>query len=341
MNARHWSMALVLALVAVPAAAETAKTRGSSSDERSVGSRHHSSSPSRPAPPSAVSRGSGSGSPPATEAQGRHPRAGSGHGFRSPSGRRYYPYSYSYYSPYRFYGYGYGGFPYFDLYYGSGSYGWPYYYGGPYAGGYYSRYGYRGDYGSVRVLVDPSETRVYVDGSYAGMADEYDGLFQRLHVSPGRHELTLKLDGYQTHRMRVYVPYDGTLKLHHDMARGQGDESFEDLAGDRGAEGPRADLRERYDGARDDDADERYSPRDERRPARDERTGTLQLDVLPEGASIYVDGVFRGTGRSLRRLELSAGSHRVEILHPGMRTFERDVNVEEGESEDLEIELER
>lgn len=339
MNARYWSMAMVLALAALPAAAETAKPRGSSSEERSVGSRHHSSSPSRPAPPSAVSRGSGSRPSAATEAQSRHPRAGSGHGFRYSSGRGHYPY-YPYYSRYRpyGYGYGYGGFPYFDFYYGYGSYGWPYYYGGPYAGGYYGHSGYRGDYGSVRVLVDPSETRVYVDGSYAGTADEYDGLFQRLHVSPGRHELTLKLDGYQTHRMRVYVPYDGTLKIHHDMARGQGAESFEDMAGDRGDDDLRAELRE---GERHAYGDPRNDDVAERRPAREEQTGTLRLDVLPEGASIYVDGVFRGTGRSLRRLELSAGTHRLEILHPGMSTFERDVTVEEGESEDLEIELTR
>ena len=34
------------------------------------------------------------------------------------------------------------------------------------------------------MLVDPAEARVYVDGYYAGTVDDFDGLFQRLNVSP-------------------------------------------------------------------------------------------------------------------------------------------------------------
>jgi hypothetical protein len=130
MSARHMSMAMgmFLALGALPAAADSAKPRGSSSDDHSAGSRHHASSPDR-STPSAVSRGSGSSPTFTTDAQSRHPRAGSGSGHAS----RYSGYRYSrYYSPYRFYGYGYGGFPYFDYYYG---YGYGPYYGAPYAGG--------------------------------------------------------------------------------------------------------------------------------------------------------------------------------------------------------------
>jgi hypothetical protein len=331
------SLAAALLLTA-PWFAETAMSReGSAKGNRAVGARHHSpsasSGQSRHAPPTAVSRsGSSVGDP--SGAQSRHPRAGTGHGPR----HHYYGYGgWPYYYPYGAY-WGYGGYPYFGFY-GSWGYG---YYGAPYyGGGYYGSPHYGHDAGSVRVLVDPSETRVFVDGSYAGTADEFDGLFQRLHITPGRHEIALKLEGYRSHRMRVYVPYDGTLKLHHDMVEGSGEDAVEDLVGDRYAAEERAERsRDRHwqdeDGAVAGEA--RREPRFET-PASDTGSATLRLQVRPQGASIYVDGEFRGTGGSLSYLELAAGSHRIEILHPGLRTFTRDVTLDAGESQDLELEL--
>lgn len=345
MSARYLSMAMVLALAAVsPARADSAK--GGSDDARTIGSRHHSRSGSR-STPTAVRSGGGSAPSRLSDAQSRHPRAGTGNG---PS-RHSYGRSRGYYRPYSTY-HGYGAFPYFDFYYGygyghgyygHGYYGSPYYRGGSYGGRYYG-----GDFGSVRVLVDPSETRVYVDGYYAGTADDFDGLFQRLHVAPGRHDLALKLGGYRSHRMSVYVPYDGTLKIHYDMVKGGGEETFEDMAGDGDADDPRGEGSWRRpepgeDRWRDERRERADQPRREgsfeRRSTDEERTGTLRLAVRPEEASIYVDGEFRGTARTLQRLQLPAGSHRVEILHPGLRSFERDVTLQSGEGLDLEVEL--
>jgi hypothetical protein len=283
-----------------------------------------------------VPRGSAPGGA-VTGPEGRHPRAGTGHG-------RYHGYYGGYYGrPYYPYGYwGYAGFPYFGFY-GPWGYGYGYggYYGGGYYGGAYYGGGHYSDSGSLRILVDPAETRVFVDGSYAGTADEFDGLFQRLHVAPGRHEIALKLEGYRTHRMRVYVPYDGTLKLHHDMVEGSGEDALEDLAGDRYADEGYARPREDERRWRGEDpsvrVEDRREPPYER--AREEEWATLRLQVRPDGASIYVDGAFRGTGGSLGRLELPAGNHRIEVLHPGLRTFERDVVLEAGESQELAVEL--
>lgn len=339
MSARYLSLAAAL-LLAAPSFAETARSRDDSSKgDRAVGARHHapsaSSGESRHAPPPAAVGGDSSLGD-RTGAQSRHPRAGTGRGplrhYYGNYGRGYYP-SRAYW--------GYGGYPYFDFYGGYGYYGAPYYGGGYYGGGYYGRSYYGHDSGSVRVLVDPSETRVFVDGYYAGTADEFDGLFQRLHVSPGRHEIALKLEGYRSHRMRVYVPYDGTLKLHHDMIEGSGEDAVEELAGDRYGDEERAERagdRRWRDEDRADPGEARREPPFER-PTRDAGAATLRLQVRPQGASIYVDGQFRGTGGSLSRLELAAGSHRIEILHPGLRTFERDVTLDAGESQDLELEL--
>ena len=102
----------------------------------------------------------------------------------------------------------------------------PYYrYGYFWSGGYYyPRYYYDyttyPDRSALRVLVDPPETEVYVDGYYAGIADDFDGFFQRLYLRPGSHEITLRLNGFRTWSAEIYAGPDSTVKLHHDMVPG-------------------------------------------------------------------------------------------------------------------------
>ena len=344
MSAQRWTWGLALALVAQAALADNAKPRGGSSGSSSSsgGSRHPSGSSasassgsSRSGSSSSTSQSSG-----ASNSDRRHPRPGTGSAYGY---RHYYPYGYGhgygyYYSPYYY--------PYSD-YYG--------YWGAPYYSGYgYYRYGYRSsDAGAVRVQVDPDEARVYVDGYYAGIVDDFDGIFQRLYVAPGRHELTLKLEGYRTHRVKLYVPYGHTVKFHYDMVKGSGEDSSEDLAGpidqdrdgDRGYSHGRDGRQDDRDGADDDDSaddpDEdrpRAEDRDSRRAA---GAGALHLSVRPDDASVYVDGQFRGSGRQVRDLEVPAGRHHIEVVRPGFKTFERQVEVKAGEAVEIDAELER
>jgi hypothetical protein len=310
MKPRHLALALGLALAAQPLLADNAKQRGGSGPKSAGPSgKARAESAYRPQASGAKGSGNGSGGAALTNAQRRHPRPGPHSGYSPGYGHSpgyhhypYYPY-YPYYYPY--WGY--------SLY---GYWGWPSY--GFYGGGYYGYpYGYpdRSDAGAIRVLVDPEKTRVYVDGYYAGVADDFDGVFQRLYVSPGRHEITLKLDGHRTHRVRVYVAADSTLKLHHEMVKGAGEETFEDLA-------PGVEDQERpYNG-----------------PG---AAGLLRLEVQPEDASVYVDGQFWGTGRSGAEIELPPGRHRVEIVRPGFRTEERDVEIEPGRTARLGVDLQR
>jgi len=312
-------------------------SRGGGSD---AGSRH--SSPGvQSSGSSSSSSGSGSSYSGSTyapsNAERRHPRAGTGHG----SGGGYYP-GYPGYP-----GYGWGGGWYYP---GYGGYWWPYGYSGWYGGyGAYGGYwgGYpgwgggavyysgRGEGASLRVLVDPAEARVYVDGYYAGVVDDFDGLLQRLHVAPGRHEITLKLEGYQTHRMRVYVGPDATLKLHHEMQKGVG-ETKEDLTG--GAPPPEREVRRERDDPAD---DERSVGAEEAQEEPTPESGRLLLSVQPKDASVYVDGAFRGSGREASTLRLAPGRHRIEVVHPGFRTAESDVDVPAGETTRLKVILER
>ncbi len=266
----------------------------------------------------------------------RHPRAGTGTGGH---GGGYYPY-YPYYPSYPYYGWG-GYYPGWG--YGSwwpyGSFGWyGGYWGYPWGwdGGGGAVYNYvEHDSGSVRVLVDPSEARVYVDGYYAGTVDDFDGLFQRLHVSPGRHEIVLKLEGYKTHRVSLYVPAEGTVKVEYNMEKGQG-ETSEDLAGNAPEREP-APARE---------PDQRWTEPEQRprTPQTEEMatvSGRLELSVRPDDASVYVDGAFRGSAREASSLKLPAGRHRIEIVRPGYRTHEQEVDITPGETTDIKVELER
>jgi hypothetical protein len=180
--------------------------------------------------------------------------------------------------------------------------------------------------GQVRVQVEPSKTRVYVDGYYAGVADDFDGLFQRLNLPTGRHEIMLKLEGYRTHKIKIYVPLDQTVKIKLDMTKGLG----EDVADWVGPNAPPEDE-ERYGeprSARDDDYVEEEDLDDDNGAPAGNR-GTLRLEVTPSDASIYLNGQFRGTGR-LETLSLPAGRYHLEIVRPGYRLLERDVEVEVG-----------
>ena len=223
----------------------------------------------------------------------------------------------------------------------------------PYSCYYYDDYWYDGRYrypryyvydptGAVRVLVDPADTKVFVDGYYAGTADDFDGLFQRLYVPPGRHEISLRLEGYKTHRVMIYSARGNTIKLHHDMVRGQG-EDIEHLAGTMpGADDeveraePESEADERD--ARDRDRDAR-DPRDDRDVGKVD-LGTLRLTVNPQDASVYVDGQFWGTGIK-DDLKLPAGRHEIAVVRPGFRNFERTVDVKAGGTTRLDVDLDR
>ena len=350
MRGRWTAFALTMGLTAAPAlvsAQDRAVPRGGGGGGSSSAGEHHSGGSSSSSSGGSSSSSSGGGSSdsstPQTDAQRRHPRPGTGTGDRYHGRDNYYygsPYYYSrnyYYDPFDpFY---YGAYGYSPFYY-SGSYGYaPYYYRGRYRDG-----------GSLRVIVDPQQTRVYVDNYYAGIADDFDGIFQRLYVPPGRHEISLKLDGYRTHKFRVYVPVDQTLKIHHVMERGTGEDTDE-VIGEPDAYRPDVDRDrdDRYGRGRDDRRDDpRYEgrrDRDDDEQGEDDRdnadAATLRLDLKPADASVYVDGEFRGSGRQVENLRLAPGRHRIEVVRPGYRTAEREIDVRAGENSRVEIELGR
>lgn len=60
-------------------------------------------------------------------------------------------------------------------------------------------------YGSLRIVDAPRDAHVFVDGYYAGVVDDYDGVFQHLNLEPGSHRIEIELDGYPVESFDVYI----------------------------------------------------------------------------------------------------------------------------------------
>ncbi len=50
--------------------------------------------------------------------------------------------------------------------------------------------------------------------------DDFDGVFQRLHVTPGTHEITLRLDGFRTWSAEIYAAPHSTIRVRQDLIPG-------------------------------------------------------------------------------------------------------------------------
>lgn len=125
-------------------------------------------------------------------------------------------------------GYGYGS-PYGGGYYGSYYSGYydPFY--DPWYGGYYSSYSsgysqsysssYGNDDGSLRLKIKPKDAEVYVDGYYVGVVDEFDGLFQRLHIEAGAHRIEVRAAGYEPLTFEVKITPEHTTTYQGEMKK--------------------------------------------------------------------------------------------------------------------------
>ena len=106
--------------------------------------------------------------------------------------------------------FGFDYYPRYGMYYGP-NYG-PFY---PYPARYRGTRSYSRS--AIRTKVKPVETEVYLNGYYAGVVDDFDGVFQRLHVAPGEHQLELRLEGHRSLTERIYVGPGDTFDLEHIM----------------------------------------------------------------------------------------------------------------------------
>lgn len=117
---------------------------------------------------------------------------------------------------YGFYPWGFGGLG-FGAYYGGYDDPWDYDAGYAAYGGRYGAY-QSDDSGAMRLVVKPRDAQVYVDGYYAGVVDDFDGIFQRLHLEPGPHRVEVRAPGYATLSLDVQITPGQTIKYEGDLA---------------------------------------------------------------------------------------------------------------------------
>jgi hypothetical protein len=234
------------------------------------------------------------------------------------------------------------------LYYDPFWYGYdPFWYGARYQYPPFGYYGYPRYYdlsSSLRLQVTPRETEVFLDGYYAGTVDDFDGVFQRLNVEPGDHDIELYLPGHRLEHKKVYLQPGRTSSIKLAMQPlAAGEPEPVRPAGNAGPPSSRRPTtdRRRYPGdpsrdpRRPDDAI-RDVPRDA-----DSTYGSVSLRVQPGDAVITIDGEEWEGPQNDERLvvQLSAGRHVIVVQKDGFRRYTTEVNVRPGETATVNVAL--
>ena len=183
---------------------------------------------------------------------------------------------------------------------------------------------------TVRLQVSPREAQVFVDGFAAGIVDDYDGVFQRLRLIPGPHEIVIYQPGYRTLRRRVYFNPGSNHTVRETLERLVPGEAPEPppmprpMPAGPGMPGPVPPSGTGAGAA--------FDP---------SRTGTLALRIQPADATILVDGESWKGPQPQERLviHLREGSHRVRVEKPGFQPFAVDVDVRAGETASFNVSL--
>jgi hypothetical protein len=290
----------------------------------------------RPAP------GPGHGGPPV----GVHVGVGYGHG----------------YYPYFGFGFGFGWYPFYNPWYpGWYGYGWypPYGYGYPFYP--YYPYGYAMDMltASVRLEVKPRDAEVYVDGYLAGKVDDFDGMFQRLRVQPGEHDLVLYRDGLRTVKQHLYLGPNSDQRIQFVMEPlAPGEIAEPRPTPPPASEQPSPMSQEPPPGYG------RMPPQYPPQPGQPQGPppagggappppepqpqepgargfGSLALSVQPADAEILVDGNAwtLPPGETRLIIQLPEGRHHVEVRKPGFATYVEDVGIQRGRTLSLNVSL--
>jgi hypothetical protein len=248
---------------------------------------------------------------------------------------------------------------------GGGYYADPFFYDPFWGYGYppypymYPPYGYGGYYDSgaaLRLEVKPKEAEVYVDGYYAGVVDDFDGVFQRLRAEPGEHELTLYRDGYRTVTQHVYLAPDSTFKVKYTMeplapgetAQPRPVPSNQPMAAGQPPSPPARPGMGGMGGRRPPNAPPPpvAEPRVERGPGSSpdqSATGALEIRVQPADADVLIDGQpWRlADGQDRIVIDTSEGGHTVQVRKSGYVGYLSEVQIRRGETTTVNVNLRR
>ncbi len=216
------------------------------------------------------------------------------------------------------------------------------------------------DLAVVDTDVHPKHARLYLDGRFIGIADDFDGFPGFLYLEPGRYRLECRLGGFRDEVVEI----DARAGYRHDLdfrlQRSKGEKKEHwwqaperprpvprvygpvvanplgqrlDRAGSRAPAGP--DLRLRPDLGRD--------KMENRSQSEQPGAGSLRVVVRPLEASVYLDGAFLAAGAELAGLTgplaVASGRHEVEVMAPGYVAQRRVIEVVSGATVELNVEL--
>lgn len=184
---------------------------------------------------------------------------------------------------------------------------------------------------SLRLQVRPREAQVFVDGYAAGVVDDYDGVFQRLRLVPGPHEIVIYHPGLRTLRQNIYYTPGSTHTIRHTLDALLPGETPEPQPQ------PQPRVLPVYPGIPG-QAGAAPAVANARAPG---VVGTLALRVQPGDATVFVDGEPWRAPQTQDRLviQLAPGLHRVRVEKPGFQTFAVDVDVRAGETASFNVSL--
>jgi len=189
---------------------------------------------------------------------------------------------------------------------------WPWVYPyPPYPRGY-PPYGFRvytdWETSRVRLEVSPDDAQVFVDNYYAGIVDDFNGMFQRLTLHAGPHLIEIRKEGLRSLgiELNLYPGQDITYRKTMEPSQKEGDAvAVRPLfpAFEEGAVLPPVDA----------------------------PPGDLKFDVTPKEAAIYADGFYVGIVDDFngsQHMMLTQGKHHLVLMLDGYETHEIDLSID-------------
>jgi hypothetical protein len=230
----------------------------------------------------------------------------------------------------------------------------------------------------VNTDVSPDTARVFLDGVFIGMTDDFDGP-EFLYLKKGDYKLEFRLDGFETKTVDLharpgaqtkvsdklkkipgapqYGSYDNpepeggvqrfwskekNTPVHPvDVQGGQGDVMEVEGQPWRGGDQGQPPQEAGPAPSREQGQAEPPAPRDV--AVTPTNRARIVFRIEPADAAVYLNDHFVGTGQELstlvRGLQVPPGQHTITVSRPGMKTEEQTVVVGPGKSEAVEISL--
>ena len=181
----------------------------------------------------------------------------------------------------------------------------------------------------LKVDVEPEDAAVYIDGYYAGIADDFDGFFESLPLTPGGHTVVVYLNGYRSIKQSVHLSVGGTFKIKGTLEPLVAGEQQDPLPVAPSLPAPPA-------------GSYRLPRPPAQRPANTIAVtfGELDLRIQPADVNLFIDGQrWLSSDPNRFLLQLPVGKHKIEVTKSGYRAFETEVDVSAADSALLNISL--